>query len=103
MKTHLTLDDRNRQRVDDARSRAKAAAQTPGSGASGRSRNEMIYFMQTLGAILVVLLHVPHLGVEGYDSVMGMFAFRMPMFMFISGYLMKYGFGSASCGQMGGG
>lgn len=51
--------------------------------------------MQTVGVILVLSLHLPSLNVEGmrpekFDYIVHMFSFSMPLWMFISGYLMRY-------------
>ncbi len=54
------------------------------------SQNRTIAVMQTIGAVLVVLRHVVA-DSELLLQINWIFEFRMPLFMFISGYLLKYG------------
>lgn len=52
--------------------------------------NTLISFLQTYGILLVVLGHSFY--AYGYDNVVykWIYSFHMPLFMFISGYLLKY-------------
>lgn len=55
-----------------------------------QSKNTLISFLQTFGILLVVVGHSFY-GC-GYDSVFytWIYSFHMPLFMFISGYLLRY-------------
>ena len=53
-------------------------------------KNYTIYFMQTFGILLVVLGHSFYQTKDGNVVVEWIYSFHMPLFMFVSGYLLDY-------------
>lgn len=63
-------------------------------------RNEMISFLQAVGAILVVAFHLytPDDKPAGYATFAQSINFHMPLWMFVSGYLAMLKFKRCECG-----
>ena len=54
-------------------------------------KNSLIYFLQTWGILLVVSGHSETEAPQSTLLHMWIYSFHMPLFMFISGYLLRYG------------
>lgn len=55
-----------------------------------KEKNYLIYFMQTFGILLVVLGHSFYQTQDNNRFVDWIYSFHMPLFFFVSGYLLKY-------------
>ena len=55
------------------------------------NNNILVSFLQAFGIILVVIGHSYYGNTEGLWTYAWIYSFHMPLFMFISGYLLQYG------------
>lgn len=55
-----------------------------------KDKNYLIYFMQTWGIILVVAGHSFYQTQDNSRIIDWIYSFHMPLFMFVSGYLLRY-------------
>ena len=61
-----------------------------------KSNNSLVSFLQAFGIILVVIGHAYYGDTKDSWTYAWIYSFHMPLFMFISGYLLQYGFENKS-------